>query len=33
MGKTLKLFLAGEYDAAEAAQNMQSLAEEEGSHQ
>jgi maltose-binding protein MalE len=33
MGKTLKLFLAGEYDAVEAAQNMQSMAEEEGRQQ
>ena len=33
MGKALKLFLAGEYNAQEAAHMMQSLAEEEGFEQ
>ena len=33
MGKALKLFLTGEYDAKEAAHSMQSLAEEEGFQQ
>ena len=33
IGKALKLFLTGEYDAKEAAHSMQSLAEEEGFQQ